>query len=162
VVNGGAGDDFIGIIGANFTSLNGGGGWNTLVFEGAGITLDLSSMELRVRNFGQFDLNNQSNNASADPRGLFTGATAGNTLQLSLSDILSENGAPGPSTRLMTILGDASSTVQLDCTTDLSASHWAITGATTINGALFDVYHNATMNSNTMADLLIQHGIHVI
>jgi hypothetical protein len=161
-VSGGAGNDFIGIIGTTFTSLNGGGGSNTLVFEGSGLTLNLTQLGLRVQNFGQFDLNNQSHTAASDPRGLFSGPTTGNILLLKLSDVLSENGAPGPTSPHMTILGDGTSTVQLEGSTSLSGSNWAQNGTATVNGVLFDVYHNSTMGNNTIADLLIQHGVQVI
>jgi hypothetical protein len=30
------------------------------------------------------------------------------------------------------------------------------------NGVTYDVYHNAQMEGNTVADLLIQQGVHVI
>jgi hypothetical protein len=165
-VSGGPGNDFIGIIGTNFTGLDGGGGWNTLVFESSGITLNLTQMGPRVQGFGQFDLNNQSNNAASDPRSLFTGTTEHNTLELSLSDILSEpNGTVGQNTQHMTILGDSSSTVQLDSTSDaasLAAAGWSSTGVQTIGGITFDVWHNSAMNGSTAADLLIQQGVHVV
>jgi hypothetical protein len=163
-VSGGAGNDYVGIIGTNFTSLNGGGGANTLVFEGSNLTLNLTEMGLRVHNFETFYLNNQSNNASTDPRNQFTGETTGNTLQLSLSDILSENGAPGPvsntSTAHIMILGDSTSTVQLDGTTALTGwTHLASTQ--TVGTVVFDVYQSTV---NSVAELLIQHnaGISVI
>jgi hypothetical protein len=167
VVSGGAGDDHIGIIGTNFTSLNGGGGWNTLVFEGSNLTLNLDQMGLRVQNFAEFDLNNQTNNASVNPQQLFMGRTTGNTLELSLSDVLNgaASGAIGfnanNTPQRMTILGDSESTVRLDGTSSLAASNWHATGQETIGGVLFDVYHNST-TTNVLADLLIQHGVTVV
>jgi hypothetical protein len=163
-VNGGAGDDHIGIAGVNFTSVHGGNGWNTLVFEGSNLTLNLTDMGLRVQGIDQFDLNNQSNTAATDPRGLFTGATTSNTLQLSLSDVLNEpNGTVGPTTQQMTILGDGNSAVQLDGGLESTAgSNWSVTGTQSVNGVAFDIYHNSTMGANTVADLLIQQGVHVI
>jgi hypothetical protein len=169
-VSGGAGDDFVGIVGTNFTTVNGGAGWNTLVFEQSGLTLNLTQMGQRVQNFGTFDLDNQSNNSTTDPRGQFKGETTGNTLQLSLSDVLSENGALNAANQSgthtlanpghMTILGDANSTVQLDGTNSLAGSNWSSTGTQVIGGITFDVYHNST--ANTLADLLIEQGVHVI
>jgi len=42
------------------------------------------------------------------------------------------------------------------------ADQWQVTGTTTVDGVLYDVYHNATQGASTVADLLIQHGISVI
>jgi hypothetical protein len=175
-VAGGAGNDFIGIVGTNFTSVNGGNGWNTLVFEGNGIDLNLATMGLKVQGFAEFDLNNQLNNASTDPgnaihptAGQFVGTTSGNTLELSLADVISEsNGDVNLSTQRMTILGDGTSKVVLDGTTDaasLATAGWTSTsaGTLTINGvtATFDLWHNSAATS-TAGDLLIQHGVNVI
>jgi len=105
----------------------------------------------------------QGNTAASDPKGLFTDVTAGSTLALRLSDVLSEsNGTVGLNGKHMTILGDATSTVQLDGSATLAATNWAVTGQQTIDGVTFDVYHNSTMGANTAADLLIQQGVHVI
>jgi len=88
-------------------------------------------------------------------------------LQLRLSDVLSEaNGTVGQSTQHLTIFGDNHSTVQLDGTTTasgLAAAGWAISGPQqTIGGVTFDVWHNSSMGSNTVADLLIQHNVIVV
>jgi len=161
-VNGGKGNDYIGIAGTNFTSIDGGGGWNTLVFEKSGLTLDLTQMGLRVQNIGQFDLSNSLHTAAADPRNLFADHTTGNTLKLSLSDVLSENSAASPSSPHMTIWGDGSSTVVLDGTSSLAGSGWMISGWQPIGSETFAVYHNTSMGSSTAADLLIQQGVQVI
>ena len=162
-MNGGRGDDYIGIIGTGFTSVNGGEGWNTLVFESSDLTLDLSKMGLRVQGFAQFDLNNQSNHANSDPRDGYSNPTSGNTLALRLSDVLSQpNGAVGPNSQHMTILGDGTSTVQLDGTSSLAGSNWVVSGQQSINGVAFDVYYNTAMDASTSANLLIQQGVHVI
>jgi hypothetical protein len=143
-----AGNDYIGIFSSNFVSVNGGAGWDTLVFEKSGITLNLTSMGARVQGFEQFDLNNQSNIGMA--------RTSGNTLELRLSDILSQPNPPSSSQNL-SILGDANSTVHLNDT------GWAKSGATQlIGGVSFDVWHNTAQGSSTAADLLIQQGVHVI
>jgi hypothetical protein len=142
--------------------VDGGSGWDTLLFEGSSLTLDLAQMGLRVKGFEAFDLNNQSNNASTDPLGLFIGLTQGNTLKLRLSDVLSEPDAISQGSQRMTIMGDSSSTVVLDGTSSLAGSNWKISGSTAIKGVTYDVYHNTTMGSNTVADLLIQHDVHVI
>jgi hypothetical protein len=172
VVDGGAGNDFVGIVSTNFTSINGGNGWNTLVFEGSNMFLSLAQMGLRVQGFQQFDLNNQSNNTSTDPRGThqFTGTTTGNTLSISLADVLSEANANVGMTnsatlaqRHVTILGDANSTVSFDGSASLSTTQWAISGGPqTINGVTFNDYHNSAMGSATYADVLIQQGVQVV
>jgi len=155
-VSGGRGDDHIGIIGANFTSINGGNGTDTLVFEGSGINLNLADMGLRVQNFEQFDLNNQTHTAAGDPQGLFSGLTQGNILELRLSDVMSQMG-DAPNSQHMSILGDSTSTVVLD------EKNWSTSSTQTVDGVTFDVYHNSTLASgNTAADLLIEHGVHVI
>jgi hypothetical protein len=162
-VSGGAGIDFIGIVGTNFTSVNGGGNPNytsdTLVFEGSGITLNLKEMGLRVQGFEQFDLNNSTHTAAGDPDGQYTAQTHDNTLALRLSDVLSQMG-DAPNAQHMTILGDAAS----HSTVDLLDSGWVKTGAiqAAVNGALCDVWHNQTMGANTAADLLIQQGVLVV
>jgi hypothetical protein len=166
-VDGGAGSDFVGIVGTNFMSLNGGNGWNTLVFEHSGLTLNLTAMGLKVQGFAAFDLSNQLNNPATDPSGKFTGATTGNMLELRLADVLQEsNGNVGLSTQHMTIMGDASSVVQLltadgAITTNASQAGWAISNTTTVNGVNYDVWHNSAANG-TVADLLIEHGVTVI
>jgi hypothetical protein len=155
-VNGGAGNDYVGIIGTNFTSVSGGTGWNTLVFESSDLTLNLTQMGLRVDGFAAFDLNNQLNNDQTDPSGKFTDQAFGNRLQLSLADVLTEaDGTVGVSTQHMTVLGDASSAVEL------SDKGWSVNGVQTINGITFDNWHNATMGSSKYADLLIEKGVHV-
>jgi hypothetical protein len=153
----GIGSDYVGIVDTKFMSITGGtSGSNTLVFEQSGLTLNLTSMGLKVQNFGTFDLDNQSNDKTTDPEGKFTGTTTGNTLQLSLSDVLSENGGP---THPITILGSSSSTVQLDGTSTLSSSNWYLASSKIIGTTPFDVYQN---HSSSVAQLLIEHGVNVI
>ena len=169
------GYDHVGIIGTNFTSIEGGLRWDTLAFEGSNITLDLTAMAGRVHGFEQFDLNNQLNRANStasDPRGQFTTLTHGNTLKLSLADVLSQpdtlskkyGGLSDGSDNHLSIRGDDSSTV------NFTDSGWAKSGelsTTTIgDGTLvwtnFDVWHNAAQGASTAGDLLIQQGVHVI
>jgi hypothetical protein len=186
-VVGGKGDDFIGIAGTTFSSVNGGAGFNTLVFEGSNMNVNMTSMSTQVLSITQFDLSNLLNNASTDPgapdpkTGLpsgtqqYVGATHGNTLVLTLNDVVglvsemkgvsSQNKVISGSTSAnhITILGDASATVDLD-------QGWTQAGTDTINvwngysyttGLVFDVYHNSSMGANTSADLLIEHGVNL-
>jgi len=145
--NGTAGNDYIGIVSNNFAGVNGGAGWDTLVFEQSGITLNLSSMGAKVQGFEQFDLNNQSN-AGAAP-------TQNNTLTLSLADVLSLPNPASPSQHL-TIMGDHMSTV------NLADANWASSGTQTLGGVSYDVWHNTAQGSNVVADLLIQQGVCVL
>jgi hypothetical protein len=154
-VSGGAGSDFIGIVSTQFTSVNGGSGTDTLVFEASNITLNLGEMGLRVQGFEQFDLNNSAHTAAGDPSGLFAGETHNNTLALRLSDVLSQMSS-APNSQRMTITGGADSTV------DLIDTGWTKGASQTIGTTTFDVWHNSAQGSNTVADLLIQQGVHVI
>ncbi|WP_036018213.1 Ig-like domain-containing protein [Paraburkholderia mimosarum] len=143
VALGGAGNDTIGIVGTNFTRVDGGLGIDTLAFEGKGMTLDLAAYGKRVQGFEKFDL----------------GQSGSNTLKLRLSDVLNEADSL-TSTLHMTISGDSTSTVVL--AEPLGASGWQQSGSQTVNGVTYDVWHNTTMGTNTMADLLIQHGVNVV
>jgi hypothetical protein len=189
-VVGGKGDDFIGIAGTTFSSVNGGAGFNTLVFEGSGMSVNMTSMSTQVLSITQFDLSNLLNNASTDPgapdpkTGLPSGtkqdvgATHGNTLVLTLNDVVglvsemkgvsSQNKVISGSTSAnhITILGDASATVDLD-----QGSGWKSGTTETMNvwngynyitGVVFNVYHPlALTDANTSADLLIEQGVKV-
>jgi hypothetical protein len=189
-VVGGKGDDFIGIAGTTFSSVNGGAGFNTLVFEGSNMNVNMTSMSTQVLSITQFDLSNLLNNASTDPgapdpkTGLpngtqhYVGETHGNTLTLTLNDVVglvsemkgvsSQNLVTSGSTSAnhITILGDASATVDLD-----KGSGWAIAGTetmnvwngyTAINGVVFSVWHPVSLGTtDTSADLLIEQGVKV-
>ncbi len=57
------------------------------------------------------------------------------------------------------IKGGEGSLVNLQMGTD---GAWTETGQRTVDGLTFDVYHNAAMDaSNTLGDVLVQHGLHV-
>jgi len=77
--------------------------------------------------------------------------------------VLSEsNGTVGANGKHMTILGDATSTVQLDGSATLAATNWVVTGQQAVGGVTFDVYQNTAMGASAAADLLIQQGVQVI
>jgi len=153
-VTGGKGSDFVGIVNTNFTTINGGSGTDTVVFEGSNIKLNLTTMGLKVQGFEQFDLNNQTHTAAGDPYGWFNATTHNNTLELRVSDVLSQMNDAGSGQR-MTVMGDNTSTVMLD------GGGWMNTSMTVVGGQSFAVWHNTTMGSNTTADLLIQASVHV-
>jgi hypothetical protein len=117
-------------------------------------------MGLNVQNFQTFDMTNQS-------VGHVGAKTTGNTLQLGLSDVLSENGGLGigSAAHPLMVLGDTSATspsasvVQLDGTSSLAGSNWSLSPSTTVVGSdVFDVYRHST---NSAAELLIQHGANI-
>jgi len=89
---------------------------------------------------------------------------ASGALNLSLQEVLSDAGklagagASGP----VTVGGGAVSMVHLAEGVGTGANQWQNTGATIVDGVIYDVYHNIAQGGNTVADLLIQHGIAVI
>ena len=95
-------------------------------------------------------------------------ASASNTLNLSLHDVLSDAGTltgagSAAAARQVTInSGGAVSAVHLVEGVGTGANQWQDTGTTSVNGVLYDLYHNTAQGANTAADLLIQHGIAVI
>jgi hypothetical protein len=95
-------------------------------------------------------------------QGIAVGSGSNGTLNLSLVDVL--NGASGlSSTTQFTIKsGGAVCTVDLTDGIGTGAGQWQDTGPTTVNGVVYDVYHNNSQGASTAADLLIQHGINVI
>jgi hypothetical protein len=100
--------------------------------------------------------------ASPDPK-----AGSNDTLNLSLHDVLSDagtlTGAGSSAARQVTInSGGAVSTVHLVEGVGAGANQWQGAGTTTVNGVLYDLYHNTAQGTSTAADLLLQHGITVI
>jgi hypothetical protein len=94
-------------------------------------------------------------------------ASSNNTLNLSLHDVLSDagalTGAGGSAARPVTINGGGTvSTVHLVEGVGAAANQWQDTGTSTVNGVLYDLYHNTAQGTSTAANLLIQHGIAVI
>ncbi|QCI12532.1 BapA prefix-like domain-containing protein [Pseudomonas putida] len=148
VAMGGAGDDTIGLVGTTFTRVDGGLGVDTLLFESGGHALNLTEYGTRVKGFEIFDL------------GSSEAGSGNNTLSLRLADVLSQVDTKDDGLGNLTIKGDSTSTVDLAET--VGEGGWAVSGSTTVDGVAFDIWHNATMGSNTNADLLIQHGINVV
>ena len=142
-VYGAVGDDTIGITGTNFTLIDAGSGNDILRFDNAaGLSLDLTAYGLRVQGFERIDL-----------------GTGANTLALSLADVLRLPDQTGASLHPLLINGGADDTVNL---AEAIGTGWADSGNQTIGAVTYDVWHNATMGSNTNADLLIQQGISVV
>ena len=148
VAMGGAGNDTIGLVGTTFTRVDGGLGIDTLKFEASGLQLDLTSYGTRVKGFEIFDLGSSQE------------GSGNNTLSLRLADVLKQVDTTSAEVPNLMIKGDGSSTVDLAET--VGSGGWAVSGSKTVNGVDYDIWHNASMGSNTNADLLIQHGINVV
>ena len=126
-------------------SVFGNGGVDTLKLTGAGKTLDLSDVHMKLLSIEVFDI---------------TG-TGNNTLKLSLGDVLDLGGkdlfiADGR-TQVM-VKGNAGDKVNLS---DLlpdggDVGNWVQqSGTTTVGGVAYDVFYHTGLN----ADLLVQHGV---
>ncbi|WP_313465982.1 beta strand repeat-containing protein, partial [Pseudomonas nitroreducens] len=148
VAMGGAGNDTIGLVGTTFTRVDGGLGIDTLKFEASGLQLDLTSYGTRVKGFEIFDLGSSQE------------GSGNNTLSLRLSDVLKQVDTTSVEVPNLMIKGDGTSTVDLAET--VGSGGWEVSGSKTVNGVDYDIWHNASMGSNTNADLLIQHGINVV
>ncbi|WP_171049448.1 Ig-like domain-containing protein [Pseudomonas nicosulfuronedens] len=148
VAMGGAGNDTIGLVGTTFTRVDGGLGIDTLKFEASGLQLDLTSYGTRVKGFEIFDLGSSQE------------GSGNNTLSLRLADVLKQVDTTSAEVPNLMIKGDGSSTVDLAET--VGSGGWEVSGSKNVNGVDYDIWHNASMGSNTNADLLIQHGINVV
>lgn len=140
VALGGAGNDTIKLVGTNFTLVDGGVGSNTLNFDNvSGLSIDLTALGEKVKNFNRFDL-----------------STGANTLRIQASYIAQavSKGQPGS----FTVLGSADDTVQLFNTTNAS---WSNTGTTqVIDTVTYGVWTNSVFSAtDTRTQLLIAQGI---
>ncbi|KQN48029.1 hypothetical protein ASE99_15980 [Serratia sp. Leaf51] len=140
VAIGGAGNDTISVHTLDFGLIDGGTGVDTLLLAGTNQHLDLTLLGLKVEHIDIFDLGNSGTNS----------------ISLNLHEAL--NVKDNPSDEVV-IKGGEGSLVNLQMGTD---GAWSETGQRTVDGLTFDVYHNASMDaSNTLGDVLVQHGLHV-
>ncbi|UHM89485.1 Ig-like domain-containing protein [Rahnella victoriana] len=140
VAVGGSGDDVIAVHTLDFGLIDGGTGVDTLLLAGTNQHLDLTVLGLKVEHIDIFDLGNSGTNS----------------ISLNLHEALSVKDNP---TDEVIIKGGEGSLVNLQMGTD---GAWSETGQRTVDGLTFDVYHNASMDaSNTLGDVLVQHGLHV-
>ena len=140
VAIGGAGNDTISVHTLDFGLIDGGTGIDTLLLAGTNQHLDLTLLGLKVEHIDIFDLGNSGTNS----------------ISLNLHEAL--NVKDNPSDEVV-IKGGEGSLVNLQMGTD---GAWSETGQRTVDGLTFDVYHNASMDaSNTLGDVLVQHGLHV-
>ncbi|MDH6150915.1 hypothetical protein OKW46_004840 [Paraburkholderia sp. WSM4179] len=125
--------------------LQGNGGIDTLKLTGAGQTLDLSNVHVRMSSVEVVDITGSGNN----------------TLKLSLGDVLDQGGqnlfiADGR-TQMM-VKGNAGDKVNLS---DLLRDDWDVgnwmqqSGTTTVDGVAYDVFYHSGLS----AELLVQHGV---
>ncbi|UJD88504.1 Ig-like domain-containing protein [Rahnella aquatilis] len=140
VALGGAGNDTISVHTLDFSQIDGGTGVDTLLLAGTHQHLDLTLLGLKVEHIDIFDLGNSGTNS----------------ISLNLHEAL--NVKDNPSDEVI-IRGVEGSLVNLQMGTD---GAWNETGQRTVDGLTFDVYHNASLDtSNTLGDVLVQHGLHV-
>ena len=140
VALGGAGSDTIKLVGTNFTLVDGGVGSNTLSTDNvSGLSIDLTTLGEKVKNFNRFDL-----------------STGNNTLKIQASYI-AQTVSKGQ-TGLFTVLGSAGDTVQLLNTTNASWSNTATTQV--IDSVAYTIWTNSIFSAtDTRTQLLIAQGI---
>ena len=132
VVRGGAGDDSISVTALDFADIDGGTGQDTLVLDGAGLSLDLTGAgHAGVDSVEVFDLS----------------GTGANTLVLDVQAVfdLTEERTGGMAT--LDVVGDANDTV------DLSGGNFALSGRATEDGTTYNVFNDGNV------ELRIQNGV---
>ena len=134
VVRGGAGDDMISVTALDFAAIDGGTGVDTLVLEGAGLALDLTS----------------PGNAGVDSVELFDlSGTGANSLVLDAQAVFDVTEEREGGVASLDVLGDADDRV------DLSGSNFALTGTAVEDGVTYNVYRDGN------AQLRIEDGVQV-
>ncbi|WP_147198929.1 Ig-like domain-containing protein [Pantoea sp. CCBC3-3-1] len=139
-VTGGTGDDTITLNTTNFTHIDGGAGTDTLVLNGENMTLDLTSLGLKVEHIEVINL----------------GSSGTNSIKLDLNEALNITDSQSNDLVIKGVTGDQVTLANGD------GGVWATTAQRTVDGQVYDVYHNSALAStNTLGDVLIQHALQV-
>lgn len=137
-VTGSAGNDTIHLSSLGLTHIDGGAGTDTLILDGQHLQLDLTVLGDKIQNIEIVDL----------------GSSGTNSITLDLQQALRITDKPEDDLLIKGVSGDQVNLVQGQ------GDIWSVSGQRDIGGIQFDVYHNSSQ-SNTLGDVLIQHGLHV-
>lgn len=137
-VTGSAGNDTIHLSSLGLTHIDGGAGTDTLALDGQHLQLDLTALGDKIQNIEIVDL----------------GSSGTNSITLDLQQALRITDKPEDDLLIKGVSGDQVNLVQGQ------GDIWSVSGQRDIGGIQFDVYHNSSQ-SNTLGDVLIQHGLHV-
>ncbi|MBS1205288.1 MAG: hypothetical protein H6R25_2187, partial [Proteobacteria bacterium] len=138
------GDDTIVINSTNFSSIKGGDGYDTLVWD-SNNDLVLGSVSSKVSGIEAVHMGNNT----------------AQTLFISASDVLEitkENGSEAGTLHITGDVGSSNGNAASD-TVSIGKSEWTASTAKSENGVDYDVYVN---NDDTSIKLLIQHGLNII
>ncbi|CAI0737340.1 Antitoxin of toxin-antitoxin stability system [Serratia fonticola] len=139
-IHGSSGNDVIHVNALDFLSIDGGAGIDTLELDGKNLNLDLTALGLKVQHIDIFDL----------------GTSGTNSITLDLHEALNVKDAASDNLLIKGSVGDQVNLTQAEGGT------WSSVGQRTVDGQVFDVYHNSALESgNTLGDVLVQQGLHV-
>ena len=138
------GDDTIVVNSTDFSSVNGGEGHDTLVWDSHN-DLELGTVSGKISGIEAIHLGNNT----------------AQTLTIRASDVLEITKDNGDEANTLHITGDVSSSNSNDAndTVNINKSEWTVSTSQTENGVSYDVY---TSNDDATVKLLIQHGLNVI
>lgn len=137
-VQGSAGNDTIHLATLGFVEIDGGAGTDTLLLDGVDLVLNLIDAATRVHNIEIIDL----------------GKSGTNSITLDVHEALTVTDKPEDDLIIKGSTGDRVNLVQGN------SDIWSVSGHREVDGMQFDIYHNSSQ-SNTLGDVLVQHGLHV-
>ncbi|MFU5483906.1 Ig-like domain-containing protein [Pseudomonas aeruginosa] len=138
-VQGGSGNDVVGIRDTSFASINGGEGIDTLLIDGRKLSLDIDNLIDRINGIEKIDLGRgNANNLSLSADALD---------HLGIADMVQADGK-----NQFVINGDASNSIQLK---DTPSESWTEASQTEIGGVVYHTYISGS------TELLIEQPIHV-